>query len=286
MANLIMHPKEGYWIPREAFAGIPFKEDTFYLMIMAVFVMLCRWIQYLDAALRKEINSLVNVEATHTEDEDCQTSYSRSRYGDLDGTYANVFDFCAGRCRHNSESVVHENAYISEFHHCYSVPSNSSGANSTYLEGRLNGINILVGRQGKSCDSVCKSNGQSCVPNKLPVLNQCDIMQKYMRSEGDCLASIGADQPAEVVDSAPKHLTERRIVFILVTVRIQEDVCILEHNQYFLVMVHISIREGYALVHSALTWLERNYYYLRPESFEKGLKFPKHQSCYSLMAKF
>ncbi|KAF3458008.1 hypothetical protein FNV43_RR02671 [Rhamnella rubrinervis] len=91
------------------------------------------------------------------------------------GTYANVFDFCAGRCRHNSESVVHENAYISEFHHCYSVPSNSSGANSTYLEGRLNGINILVGRQGESCDSVCKSNGQSCVPNKLPVLNQCDM---------------------------------------------------------------------------------------------------------------
>ena len=22
------------------------------------------------------------------------------------GTYASVFDFCAGRCRHNSESVV------------------------------------------------------------------------------------------------------------------------------------------------------------------------------------
>lgn len=43
------------------------------------------------------------------------------------GTYGSVFDFCAGRCRHSSESVVHENAYLSEFHHCFSIPSNSSG---------------------------------------------------------------------------------------------------------------------------------------------------------------
>ena len=30
-------------------------------------------------------------------------------------------------------------------------------------------------RQGESCDSVCKSNGQSCVPSKLSVLNQCEM---------------------------------------------------------------------------------------------------------------
>ncbi|XP_062107806.1 uncharacterized protein LOC133818775 [Humulus lupulus] len=122
------------------------------------------------------------------------------------GTYANVFDFCAGRCRHNSESVVHENAYISDFHHCFSTTSKSPGENSTMLEARLNGINVVVGRQGESCDSVCKSNGQSCVPNKLLVLNQCDIMQKYLRCKGACLSSMGSDQPAEVVDNAPKHL--------------------------------------------------------------------------------
>ncbi|XP_022955359.1 UPF0454 protein C12orf49 homolog isoform X2 [Cucurbita moschata] len=44
------------------------------------------------------------------------------------GTYAGVFDFCVGRCRHNSESVVHENAYRSDYHHCFSLPSYSSGA--------------------------------------------------------------------------------------------------------------------------------------------------------------
>ena len=31
-------------------------------------------------------------------------------------------------------------------------------------------------------------------------------MQKYMRCKGACLASMGADQPAEVVDDAPKQL--------------------------------------------------------------------------------
>ncbi|XP_075504882.1 uncharacterized protein LOC142542244 isoform X4 [Primulina tabacum] len=91
------------------------------------------------------------------------------------GLYGNVFYFCAGRCRHNSESVVHENAYLSEYHHCFTIPSNSSGSSGTQVKARLVGINIIIGSQGESCDSVCKSNGQSCVSNKLALLNQCEI---------------------------------------------------------------------------------------------------------------
>ncbi|XP_057456281.1 uncharacterized protein LOC130747369 [Lotus japonicus] len=121
-------------------------------------------------------------------------------------TYENVFDYCAARCRHSSESVVHENAYLSDFHHCFSLPSNSSGTNVTLTEARLNGINVVVGRQGESCSSVCKLRGQSCVPNKLVVLNNCDIIQRYMSCKGSCLASVGTDQPAEVVYDAPKDL--------------------------------------------------------------------------------
>lgn len=122
------------------------------------------------------------------------------------GTYRSAFDFCAGRCRHNSASVVHENAYASELHHCFSLPSNSSGGIDALSEARLIGISVVVGRQGESCNSVCKSKRQSCVPNKLLVLNTCEFLQKYMNCKGACLASIGADQPAEVVDDAPKHL--------------------------------------------------------------------------------
>eukprot|EP00268_Persea_americana_P044330 TRINITY_DN44805_c0_g1_i5.p1 TRINITY_DN44805_c0_g1~~TRINITY_DN44805_c0_g1_i5.p1 ORF type:complete len:278 (-),score=31.10 TRINITY_DN44805_c0_g1_i5:250-1083(-) len=122
------------------------------------------------------------------------------------GTYGSVFDFCAGRCRHNSASVVHENAYASDFHHCFSLPTNSSGATDTPSEARLTGITVVIGRQGESCNSVCKAKGQSCVPNKLLVLNTCELLQKYMTCKGACLASIGGDQPAEVVDDAPNHL--------------------------------------------------------------------------------
>uniref|UniRef100_A0A803LM80 GUN4-like domain-containing protein n=1 Tax=Chenopodium quinoa TaxID=63459 RepID=A0A803LM80_CHEQI len=122
------------------------------------------------------------------------------------GTYNSVFDFCAGRCRHNSESVVHENAYLSDFHHCFSLPSNTSGSSDTLMESRLAGISIVVGRQGESCNSVCKLSGKSCVPSRLLVLNQCEIMQKYMNCKGGCLASMGPDQPAEVSDGAPKQL--------------------------------------------------------------------------------
>lgn len=121
------------------------------------------------------------------------------------GTYSSVFDYCAGRCRHNSQSVVHENAYFSDYHHCFFLPSNST-ATEAHVEAKLAGINVTVGRQGESCDSVCKTNGLSCVPNKIMLLNKCKIVQKYMSCKGGCLASIGADQPAEVVDGAPGNL--------------------------------------------------------------------------------
>ncbi|XP_071707790.1 uncharacterized protein [Rutidosis leptorrhynchoides] len=123
------------------------------------------------------------------------------------GTYSSLFDYCVGRCRHNSESVVHENAYVSEFHHCFGPPSNvSSRISDQQMEVRLIGINVIVGKQGESCDSACKLNGQSCVPSKFALINQCDVMQKYMKCKGSCLASIGADQPAEVVEDAPRNL--------------------------------------------------------------------------------
>ncbi|XVF37717.1 hypothetical protein REPUB_Repub20aG0033600 [Reevesia pubescens] len=164
-----------------AFAEQQFKEDIYYLKIMAMCVMPSHWIHSPVAVLKEETNSLVR-------------------------TYLSAFDFCSGRCRHNSESVVHENAYVSDFHHCFSLPSNSFGSTVSPVEARLNGINVVIGREGESCDSVCKLNGQSCVLNKLLILNQCDIIQKYVSCKGACLASVGADQPAEVVDDAPKHL--------------------------------------------------------------------------------
>ncbi|CAD6270771.1 unnamed protein product [Miscanthus lutarioriparius] len=91
------------------------------------------------------------------------------------GTYTNVFDFCMGRCRHSSASVVHENAYASDFHHCFSVQQNSSGSIESSSVSKLLGINVVVGRPGESCSLVCKVRGQSCVPSRLSVLNKCEM---------------------------------------------------------------------------------------------------------------
>ncbi|KAG2557346.1 hypothetical protein PVAP13_8NG250007 [Panicum virgatum] len=122
------------------------------------------------------------------------------------GTYTNVFDFCTGRCRHSSASVVHENAYASDFHHCFSVQQNSSGSTEAISVAKLLGINVVVGRPGESCSLVCKVRGQSCVPSRLSVLNKCEILQKYMRCKSGCFRSLGPDQPAEVVVEAPTSL--------------------------------------------------------------------------------
>ncbi|KAJ3671500.1 hypothetical protein LUZ60_007579 [Juncus effusus] len=122
-------------------------------------------------------------------------------------TYSSVFDFCAGRCRHNSASVVHENAYASEFHHCFSMQQNSSAVSKeSKIESKLTGIDVLVGRAGESCDLVCRSRGQSCLSNRLSLLNRCEVLEKYMRCRSGCFVSMGADQPAEVSDDAPSHL--------------------------------------------------------------------------------
>ncbi|EHA8589845.1 UPF0454 protein C12orf49 [Cocos nucifera] len=129
------------------------------------------------------------------------------------GTYASVFDFCAGRCRHNSASVVHENTYASDFHHCFSLQSNFSGIMELSSEARLTGIDIVIGKQGESCNSACRSKKQSCVPNRLLVLNKCEFLQRYMSCKGGCFASIGADQPAEVVDDAPKDVNPGACLF-------------------------------------------------------------------------
>ncbi|XP_078150164.1 glycosyltransferase family protein isoform X3 [Carex rostrata] len=116
----------------------------------------------------------------------------------------NSYEYCVSCCL--DPSRVHENAYASDFHHCFSLHQNSSEPKESKTEASLTGIDVLVGRPGESCESVCRSRGQSCLSNMLSLLNQCDILQKYMRCKNGCYVSMGADQPAEVAEDAPSHL--------------------------------------------------------------------------------
>uniref|UniRef100_A0A0E0MEL3 SREBP regulating gene protein n=1 Tax=Oryza punctata TaxID=4537 RepID=A0A0E0MEL3_ORYPU len=160
------------------------------------------------------------------------TVQGRHLISDDNGTYRNIFDFCMGRCRHSSASVVHENAYASDFHHCFLLQQNSSGSADYGSGPRLDGINISIGRRGESCSSVCRAKGQSCVPSRLSVLNKCEILQKYMRCKSGCFSSLGPDQPAQVVDEAPSNL---------------EHACICKWMSGSHVTVHINIPEGSVL---------------------------------------
>ncbi|KAJ7222747.1 hypothetical protein O6H91_Y466100 [Diphasiastrum complanatum] len=121
-------------------------------------------------------------------------------------TYSSVFEYCSGRCRHNSASVVHENAYASEEHHCFFLKPNPTEQVKKFQEDDVMDISLIIGRQGQSCDSACQGRGQLCKLSKLTILNKCSILQKYMGCKGACTASLGSDQPAQVVSMAPRHL--------------------------------------------------------------------------------
>ncbi|CAL5334994.1 unnamed protein product [Camellia sinensis] len=56
-------------------------------------------------------------------------------------------------------------------------------------------------RQGESCNSVCKSNGQSSVPNKLSMLNQCEMVWTIEDSfvNNDEHISLGATRDPELL---------------------------------------------------------------------------------------
>lgn len=128
------------------------------------------------------------------------------------GAYRDLFDFCLGRCRHDSGSVVHENAYATEEHHCFSLPSNLSYPSSKMVgDNSLGSLSLVISRKGESCEKACKVDGQVCQSSKLSAINKCSVLQKYFSCKGACVATI--DQPAEVSPSAPRHLHPGACVF-------------------------------------------------------------------------
>ena len=47
------------------------------------------------------------------------------------GRWGSVFEYCRNKCRTSSKSTVHENAYLSPQHHCFSA----SGAQHSAQRG-------------------------------------------------------------------------------------------------------------------------------------------------------
>ncbi len=130
------------------------------------------------------------------------------------GTWGNAFEYCSGICRSHGRSTVHENAYISDRHHCFSrlgrpmvrfppisphVPPRSMKIfqlgmvvkNEIKLpcpplwcpqlsepvpSGALEGVHVLMSDAGQSCDEACNkgAGGKRCSAEHLVTVNSCD----------------------------------------------------------------------------------------------------------------
>ncbi|BBN11403.1 hypothetical protein MPTK1_5g11580 [Marchantia polymorpha subsp. ruderalis] len=122
------------------------------------------------------------------------------------GTSSTVFEYCLGRCRHNSQSVIHENAYVSDEHHCFFPQEQFSDEGPEREDADFGDLTIVIARQGQSCDSACKERQKECKLNTLPALNKCNVLKKYLNCKEACIGTTGTDQPSEVVKTAPRHM--------------------------------------------------------------------------------
>lgn len=123
--------------------------------------------------------------------------------------WPNAFEYCKGMCRSHGKSTMHENAYISSRHHCFSElgrPSTTSG-----MPGSLDGVEVVVSLQDQSCDEACASRSKQCSMQHMPLVNSCDRLREHLGCEAGCEAcakgscSVSAQAlPSYVVGNAPK----------------------------------------------------------------------------------
>ena len=134
---------------------------------------------------------------------DLVQSESRSPGRADTGRWASAFDLCKGKCRTTSHSTVHENAYLSGLHHCFS----ESGKPTTPgppLPQLPKGLTAVPAAKGQSCTSACDNANHVCSPSSFRYLNDCNMLRRYFACEAGCDTDSGLEQPSYMVASAPK----------------------------------------------------------------------------------
>ncbi|GJP40544.1 hypothetical protein CLOM_g213, partial [Closterium sp. NIES-68] len=73
-------------------------------------------------------------------------------------------------------------------------------------------LKMEIGKPGQSCDHTCAQQGLKCRADLLPRINSCPLLRRFFPCAPGCFASLGQDQPAEVVgapgaisDDMPQH---------------------------------------------------------------------------------
>jgi hypothetical protein len=125
------------------------------------------------------------------------------------GTWPDAWEYCSGLCRTHSRSTVHENAYISTRHHCFSGHGRPM-LSGPLPENALKGVTTVPSKVGEACDTACMRSGKKCSGSHLSFLNTCDRLREHVGCEAGCEegggpggSSHGA-MPSYVHGNAPK----------------------------------------------------------------------------------
>ena len=143
------------------------------------------------------------------------------------GRWDSPFHYCAGKCRTTSVVTVHENAYISKAHHCYSasgiprVPPPKENPPPPFP----NGARIVAGGPGETCEAACGAQGRVCSPSGALPVNDCNLLRDHFHCEAGCVesraeavaattaggaaaaqVSVSLPAPGYVVSTAPQEL--------------------------------------------------------------------------------
>lgn len=114
-------------------------------------------------------------------------------------------------CRSHSTSTVHENAYISARHHCFSELGRPF-VSDPLPAGALDGVSLVVSKQGESCEAACRGGGgKACSERHLPHANSCDRLREHVGCEAGCEVcrgegcGSGGELPSYVEPKSPKQ---------------------------------------------------------------------------------
>ena len=107
-------------------------------------------------------------------------------------TFSNPFQFCRHTCRTNSGSTLHENFYLSANRFCY---SESRKPADDEVPAYPEGLEVLVGGAGESCDDVCGAKGLQCNRKSLELVNSCHRLEENFECSR-CWSVGGQEYPA------------------------------------------------------------------------------------------
>ncbi|BDA49135.1 probable UPF0454 protein C12orf49 homolog at N-terminal half [Coccomyxa sp. Obi] len=139
------------------------------------------------------------------------------------GRWASVFEYCRNKCRTSSKSTVHENAYLSTFHHCFSASGKpTTPAPPTPPIPKT--VTVVLGSAGQSCTEMCEGTGRRCARQHLASLNNCNVLREHFACEAGCEPDTGtADAPIYVNSSAPKQ--QRPTICLTMDQKVNEFSC-------------------------------------------------------------